>query len=47
LSKTLSEAEVASLLAAPAGVSPADLLINAALARQVSDNVTAVVVEVG
>lgn len=47
LSKTLSEAEIAGLLGAPAGVSPADLLINAALARQVSDNVTAVVVEVG
>ncbi len=46
LSKTLSEAELAGLLAAPAGVSPSELLVNAALARQVSDNVTAVVVEV-
>lgn len=46
LSKTLSEAELAGLLAAPAGVSPSELLVKAALARQVSDNVTAVVVEV-
>jgi protein phosphatase/serine/threonine-protein phosphatase Stp1 len=46
LSKTLSDAEVAGLLAAPEGVSPSELLINAALARQVSDNVTVVVVEV-
>ena len=46
LSKTVSEAELAGLLAAPAGVSPSELLVKAALARQVSDNVTAVVVEV-
>jgi protein phosphatase/serine/threonine-protein phosphatase Stp1 len=46
LSKTLSEAEIASLLGAPDGVPPPELLIAAALAHQVNDNVTAVVVEV-
>lgn len=46
LSKTLPATEVASLLAAPSGVSASELLINAALARQVTDNVTAVVVEI-
>jgi protein phosphatase/serine/threonine-protein phosphatase Stp1 len=46
LSKTLSDAEIASLLAAPDGVPPPELLITAALAHRVNDNVTAVVVEV-
>ncbi len=45
LSKTLSEAEIASLLGAPDGVPPTELLIAAALAHRVNDNVTAVVVE--
>ena len=45
LSKTLSETEIASLLAAPDGVPPPELLIAAALAHNVTDNVTAVVVE--
>lgn len=45
LSKTLPEAELTSLLAAPDGVAAAELLIAAALARRVNDNVTAVVVE--
>lgn len=44
LCKTLSAAEITGLLSAPDGVSPSEMLINAALARQVSDNVTAVVV---
>jgi serine/threonine-protein phosphatase Stp1 len=46
LSKTLSTAEIASLLAAPEGVPPPEMLIAAALAHRVNDNVTAVVVEV-
>jgi serine/threonine-protein phosphatase Stp1 len=46
LSKTLSTAEITSLLGAPQGVPPPELLIAAALAHQVNDNVTAVVVEV-
>jgi protein phosphatase/serine/threonine-protein phosphatase Stp1 len=46
LSKTLSEAEITSLLGAPDGVPPPELLIAAALAHRVTDNVTAVVVEV-
>jgi len=46
LSKTLTEAELTGLLAVPDGQSPSKLLINAALARQVSDTVTAVVVEI-
>jgi protein phosphatase/serine/threonine-protein phosphatase Stp1 len=45
LSKTLSEAEIASLLGAPDGVPPPELLIAAALAHRANDNVTAVVVE--
>jgi protein phosphatase/serine/threonine-protein phosphatase Stp1 len=45
LSKTLSETEIASLLGAPDGVPPPELLIAAALAHRVNDNVTAVVVE--
>jgi protein phosphatase/serine/threonine-protein phosphatase Stp1 len=46
LRKTLSHAEIASLLGAPPGVPPPELLIAAALAHRVRDNVTAVVVEV-
>ena len=46
LSKTLSAAEIASLLGASEGVPPPELLITAALAQQVKDNVTAVVIEV-
>jgi serine/threonine-protein phosphatase Stp1 len=46
LCKTLPESELAALLAAPGGVPPTDVMIAAALARQVNDNVTAVVVEV-
>jgi len=46
LCKTLSEAEIASLLGAPEGVPPPELLIAAALSQGVNDNVTAVVVEV-
>jgi protein phosphatase/serine/threonine-protein phosphatase Stp1 len=45
LCKTLSEAEITSLLGAPDGVPPTELLIAAALAHRVNDNVTAVVVE--
>jgi serine/threonine-protein phosphatase Stp1 len=45
LCKTLSEAEISSLLGAPDGVPPPELLIAAALAHRVNDNVTAVVVE--
>ncbi|MHB1304694.1 MAG: PP2C family protein-serine/threonine phosphatase [Acidiphilium sp.] len=45
LSKTLPESEIAALLGTPDGVPPTELLIAAALARQGSDNVTAVVVE--
>ena len=46
LSKTLSESEITHLLGAPDGVPPPELLIAAALAHRVNDNVTAVVVEV-
>jgi len=46
LCKTLSEAEIASLLGAPDGAPPPELLIAAALSHGVNDNVTAVVVEV-
>ncbi len=38
--------EIHSLLGAPNGVPPTELLIAAALAHRVTDNVTAVVVEV-
>lgn len=46
LSKTLSEVEIANLLGAPHGMPPTELLIGAALARNVNDNVTAVVVQI-
>ncbi|HEX7389988.1 MAG TPA: protein phosphatase 2C domain-containing protein [Acidiphilium sp.] len=46
LSKTLPDAEIGALLGSPDGVPPPELLIAAALARQVNDNVTAVTVGV-
>lgn len=46
LSKTLSEAELTSLLGTPEGVPATELLIAAALAHRVNDNVTAIVAEV-
>jgi serine/threonine protein phosphatase Stp1 len=46
LTKALDEAELAALLGLPDGVSHAELLVQAALARDASDNVTAVTVEV-
>jgi protein phosphatase/serine/threonine-protein phosphatase Stp1 len=46
LSKTLDHAELATLLAAPEGTRPPELLVQAALAHEVDDNVTAVTVEV-
>jgi len=46
LCKTLSTSEITSLLGAPDGVPPSELLIAAALSQGVNDNVTAVVVEV-
>lgn len=45
LSKTLPEAEIATLLAVPDPALAPELLVAAALARQATDNVTAVVVE--
>ena len=47
LYKTLPDSELDTLLASPGEASPAELLVAAALARQATDNVTAVVVEVG
>ncbi|MDD2877803.1 MAG: protein phosphatase 2C domain-containing protein [Acidiphilium sp.] len=46
LSKTLPESEIAVLLDAPDGVPPTELLVAAALARQGSDNVTAITIRV-
>ncbi len=46
LSKTLSETEIANLLGAPEGMPPTELLIGAAIARNVNDNVTAIVVQI-
>jgi len=46
LTKTLSETEIARLLADDSGAGPAQALIAAALARNASDNVTAVAVDV-
>ncbi|MGG5823965.1 PP2C family protein-serine/threonine phosphatase [Falsiroseomonas sp. HW251] len=45
LSKTVPDVEIAALLAVPDAALAPDLLVAAALARQASDNVTAVVVE--
>ncbi len=46
LTKTLSETEIARLLADDSGAGPAKALIAAALARNASDNITAVAVDV-
>ena len=46
LSKTVPESEIAALLGRDQHVSPATLLIEAALARRTDDNATAVVVEI-
>jgi protein phosphatase/serine/threonine-protein phosphatase Stp1 len=46
VSKCLEPSELAALLGAPQGVSPTELLLAAALAREASDNITAVVVDV-
>ena len=45
LCKTLPEAELMALLSGPDGVPVTEVMIGAALARKVNDNVTAVVVE--
>jgi serine/threonine-protein phosphatase Stp1 len=45
LCKTVPEDQLAELLAAPNGTSPSESLLEAALALQVTDNVTAVAVE--
>jgi protein phosphatase/serine/threonine-protein phosphatase Stp1 len=45
LCKTLHDNELAALLAADTSRSPSDAMIEAALARNVNDNVTAVVIE--
>ena len=47
LNKTLSDADLAALLARAGDVAPTEALVAAALARQVTDNVTAVVVAAG
>ncbi|MCW3473912.1 PP2C family protein-serine/threonine phosphatase [Limobrevibacterium gyesilva] len=46
LCKTLDEAEIAHLLATPAEAEPSERLVDAALAHNVRDNVTAVAIEV-
>lgn len=46
LSKTLSAAEITALLDTPDAVPPTELLIAASLAHSVTDNVTAVTVEI-
>jgi protein phosphatase/serine/threonine-protein phosphatase Stp1 len=46
VSKCLEPSELAALLGAPQGVSPTELLLAAALAREASDNITAVVIDV-
>lgn len=46
ISKCLEPSELAALLGAPQGVSPTELLLAAALAREASDNITAVVIDV-
>lgn len=47
LSKTLGEADLLGMLAGPLDPSPTEAMIAAALARQVNDNVTAIVVAFG
>jgi protein phosphatase/serine/threonine-protein phosphatase Stp1 len=46
VSKCLEPSELAALLGAPQGVSPTELLLAASLAREASDNITAVVIDV-
>jgi len=46
VSKCLEPSELAALLGAPQGVPPTELLLAAALAREASDNITAVVIDV-
>jgi protein phosphatase/serine/threonine-protein phosphatase Stp1 len=46
LTKAVQEAELAVLLGAPEGASPAELLVAAALAHAARDNVTAVTIEI-
>lgn len=46
ISKTLAESELAAILDAPEGISPAEALVSAALARGANDNITAVAVEI-
>jgi serine/threonine protein phosphatase PrpC len=47
LNKTLTDADLAAVLARAGDEAPSEALVAAALARQVTDNVTAVVVAVG
>jgi serine/threonine-protein phosphatase Stp1 len=47
LTKAVDEAELAALLGLPDEVSPAEFLVKAALARDATDNITAVTVAVG
>lgn len=46
VSKCLAEQEIRTLLGAPEGVPPTELLLAAALAHEASDNITAIAVEV-
>jgi serine/threonine protein phosphatase PrpC len=46
VSKCLAEQEIRTLLGAPEGVPPTELLLTAALAHEASDNITAIAVEV-
>ncbi|MGH7068147.1 MAG: PP2C family protein-serine/threonine phosphatase [Acetobacteraceae bacterium] len=46
VSKSLAEAELRTLLGAPEGVPPTELLLTAALAHEASDNITAIAIEV-
>jgi serine/threonine protein phosphatase PrpC len=46
VSKCLAEVELATLLGAPEGVPPPELLLAAALAHEAADNITAVAIEV-
>jgi protein phosphatase/serine/threonine-protein phosphatase Stp1 len=46
ISKTLAPVEISALLLAAGETSPSQRLIDAALARKVRDNVTAIVVEI-
>jgi protein phosphatase/serine/threonine-protein phosphatase Stp1 len=46
LTKTIPDADIAALLAAPDDTSPADRLLAAALSRRARDNVTVIVIQV-